>query len=264
MAFNRTDFYDAELRRHDERLRAAVKVGPRDRVLDIGCGAGQSTREVARAASEGSVLGVDTSEEMLEVARRRCAEERLRNVVFELADAQDYSFPAAHFDLCISRFGVMFFADPAAAFANIARAMRPDARLALMVWQSQEKNEWSTAIQRALAQEDTASASAPAAFSLGDRVATTRLLTAAGFASIDFAEVHEPVFYGPDIDAAHDAIVALFLAKDRPVGTNPATDETLHRLRALLRAHLTAEGVFFDSRAWIVAACRAAEPPTSP
>lgn len=264
MGFNRTEFYDAELRRHNECFRAALKVGPRDRVLDIGCGAGQSTREAARAAREGSVLGVDTSEEMLQVARQRSAEEGVRNVAFELADAQDHAFPPAHFDLCISRFGVMFFADPVAAFTNIARAMRPDARLALMVWQGQERNEWSTAIQRALAAENTPSASAPAAFSLGDRAATTRLLSAAGFASIDFAEVHEPVFYGANVDAAYDAIVALFLAKDGPVGTNPATDETLRRLRVMLQAHLTAEGVFFDSRAWIATARRASEPSTSP
>jgi ubiquinone/menaquinone biosynthesis C-methylase UbiE len=263
MGFNRADFYDAELRRHDECFRAAVKVGPRDRVLDIGCGAGQSTRQAARAAMEGRVVGVDVSEEMLQVARRRSAEEGLRNVVFELADAQDHPFPAAHFDLCISRFGAMFFADPVAAFANIARTMRPGARLALMVWQGQEQNEWSTTIQRVLAPEDAAAASAAATFSLGDRAATTRLLTAAGFASIDFADVHEPVFYGPDIDAAHDAVVALFLAKDRLADTNPATDEMLQRLRAMLHAHLTAEGVFFDSRAWIVTARRTAEPSTS-
>ena len=255
MGFNRTGFYDAELRRHDECFRAALKVGSRDRVLDIGCGAGQSTREAARAAREGSVVGVDISGEMLRVARQRSAEEGLRNVAFELADAQDYAFPSAHFDLCISRFGVMFFADPIAAFANIARAMRPGARLVLMVWQGQERNEWSTAIQRALASEATPSASAPA-FSLGDRTATTRLLTLAGFASVAFAEVHEPAFYGPDVDAAHEAIVALFLAKDGLAGTDPASDETLDRLRVLLQAHLTAEGVLFDSRAWIVTARR--------
>ncbi|KAF1716859.1 methyltransferase [Pseudoxanthomonas yeongjuensis] len=257
MGFDRAEFYDAELRRHDERFRAALKVDPQDRVLDIGCGAGQSTREAARAAREGSVVGVDLSEEMLQVARRRSAEEGLRNVAFELADAQDHAFPAAYFDLCISRFGVMFFADPIAAFTNIARAMRADARLVLMVWQGQERNEWSTAIQSALAPEATPSASAPA-FSLGDRAATTRLLTAAGFASIDFAEVHEPAFYGPDVDAALDAIVALFLANGGPAGANTTDDETLRRLRDLLQAHLTADGVFFDSRAWIVTARRSA------
>jgi ubiquinone/menaquinone biosynthesis C-methylase UbiE len=259
MGFNRTDFYDAELKRLDECFRAALKVGSRDRVLDIGCGAGQSTREAARAAREGSVVGVDISEDMLQVARRRSAEEGLRNVEFVLADAQDHAFPAAHFDLCISRSGVMFFADPIAAFARIAGAMRPDARLVLMVWQGRERNQWSTAIQRALVAEDAPSASAPATFSLGDRAATTRLLTAAGFASIDFAEVHEPVFYGPDVDAAHEAIVALFLAKNGPAGTEAPSDETLDRLRVLLETHLTADGVFFDSRAWIVTARRTSE-----
>jgi ubiquinone/menaquinone biosynthesis C-methylase UbiE len=256
MGFNRTEFYDAELRRHDECFCAALKIDPQDRVLDIGCGAGQSTREAARAATHGRVVGVDISEEMLQIARLRSAEEGLRNVTFELADAQNHAFPAAHFDLCISRFGVMFFSDPIAAFTNIARAMRRDARLALMVWQDQERNEWSTAIQGALAAEDTPSASAPATFSLGDRAATTRLLNAAGFASIDFAEVHEPVFYGPNIEAAYDAIVALFLGKNGVANTNAPTDETRRRLRALLQAHLTAEGVLFDSRAWIVTARR--------
>ena len=256
MGFNRTEFYDAELSRHDERFRAAVEIGPRDRVLDIGCGAGQSTRDTARVATEGSVVGVDISEEMLQIARQRSAQEGLRNVAFELADAQDHAFPNAHFDLCISRFGVMFFADPIAAFANIARAMRPEARLALMVWQGQQHNEWSIAIQGALAAEKAPSANAPATFSLGERAATTRLLTAAGFASIDFAEVHEPVFYGPDIDAAYEAIVALFLAKPGPPDENTVSEETRRRLRALLQAHLTSDGVLFDSRAWIVTARR--------
>lgn len=185
MTFNRTDFYDAELKRLDAHFSAALDVGRGDRVLDIGCGSGESTRGAARAAVEGSVLGVDISEEMLQVARERTAQEGMRNVEFELGDAQDHPFPIAHFDLCISRFGAMFFADPAAAFANIACAMRVDARLILMVWQDQERNEWSTAIQRALAAEGTSSASA-VAFSLGDRAATTRLLDATGFASIEF------------------------------------------------------------------------------
>ena len=150
-ALDRADFYDAELRKHNEHFRAAVNAGPRDRVLDIGCGAGQTTRDAARLAVQGSVIGVDVSAEMLEVARGRSSEQGLRNVRFEQGDAQVQAFPADHFDLCISRFGVMFFADPAAAFVNIARAMRPGGRLVWMVWQSRERNEWATAIPRALA-----------------------------------------------------------------------------------------------------------------
>jgi SAM-dependent methyltransferase len=257
MAFDRADFYDAELRRHSQHLRAAARVGARDRVLDIGCGAGQSARDAARVAVEGSVVGVDTSAEMLEIARRRSAEQGLRNVVFEQGDAQAHAFPPAGFDLCISRFGVMFFADPLAAFANIGRALRPGARLVWMVWQGKERNEWATAIPRALAPETAASSAAAPAFSLADPVAATGLLRATGFTSIDFAEVHEPVFYGPDVAAAYDALVGLQFVKDGLAGDDAAADEARQRARDLLAAHLTADGVLFDSRAWIISAHRA-------
>jgi SAM-dependent methyltransferase len=256
MALDRADFYDAELRRHNEHFRAAANVGPRDRVLDIGCGAGQTTREAARVAVLGSVVGVDVSAELLEVARRRSAEEGLRNVVFEQGDAQVHAFPAAHVDLCISRFGVMFFSDPIAAFANIGRAMRPGARVVLMVWQSEERNEWATAVQRTLAPGTVATAGAAAPFSLGDPAVATRILTAAGFASVDFADVHEPVFYGVDVDTAYDAVVGLWLTKEALARADAAA-EALRRLRALLDAHLTADGMLFDSRAWIITARRA-------
>lgn len=258
MALDRADFYDAELRRHNEHFRAAVNAGIRDRMLDIGCGAGQTTREAARVAVEGSVVGVDVSAELLEVARRRSAEEGLRNVGFEQGDAQVQAFPAARFDLCISRFGVMFFADPAAAFANIGRAMRPGARLVLMVWQSQERNEWATAIPRALVPGTVASASADGPFSLSDPAVATGILTMAGFASVGFAEVRDPVFYGPDVDAAYDAVIGLGFAKQALAGVDGATaDKALQRLRALLNAHLAADGVLFGSRAWIITAHRA-------
>ena len=258
MAFDRSDFYDAELRRLNEHFRAAVNAGLRDRVLDIGCGAGQTTREAARVAVEGSVLGVDVSAELLEIARRRSAEEGLRNVEFEQSDAQVAAFPAAHFDLCISRFGVMFFADPAAAFANIGRTMRVGARLVLMVWQSQERNEWATAIPRALTPDTVASARGAPAFSFSDPAVATGILTAAGFGSVGFAEVHEPVFYGPDADAAFDAVIGLGFAEETLAGADPvAAQAALERLRALLDAHLVAGGVFFDSRAWIITAHRA-------
>jgi SAM-dependent methyltransferase len=254
MAFDRAAFYDAELQRHQEHFRAALEIGPTDRVLDVGCGAGLTTREAAHAAAQGSAVGVDVSAEMLEIARRRSAEAGLRNITFELGDAQTQGFPAAHFDLCISRFGTMFFADPVAAFAHIGRAMRPGARLVQLVWQARESNEWALAIQGALAPASAAPATPSPAFSLADRAVTTRILSAAGFASIDFTDVHAPVFYGPDVDAAHDAVVALFLPKERLAAADTATVEVLQRLRVLVEVHSTAEGVFFDSRAWIVTA----------
>jgi SAM-dependent methyltransferase len=256
MAFNRADFYDAELQWHDAHFRTVLKIRPGDHVLDIGCGAGRTARDAARVAVEGNVVGVDVSDDMLAVARQRSAAEGLRNVTFELGDAQTHMFPIAHFDLCISRFGVMFFADPVAAFVNVAQAMRPGARLVLMVWQSRDQNAWATAMQNVLATGSSQTPNASPAFSLGDRAVTTRILTAAGFALIDFIEVNEPVFYGQSITAAHDAIVELFLGGSTPDVADAVAKERHQRLRALLSAHLTADGVFFDSRAWIVTAVR--------
>ena len=257
MTFDRAAFYDAELQRHHEHFHAALKIGLQDRVLDIGCGAGQSTRDAGRAAVEGSAVGVDVSMEMIAVARRRSAEAGFRNVTFEVGNAQVHRFPTAHFDLCISRFGTMFFADPVAAFANICCAMRSGARLVMMVWQDRESNEWAVAIQEALVPAGAFSASASPAFSLGDPAVTRQILTEAGFASINLIELHEPVFYGPTVDAAYDAVVALFAVKDGLATARPTTDGVHQRLRTLLDTHLTADGVLFDSRAWMVTAYRA-------
>jgi SAM-dependent methyltransferase len=252
-----TDFYDAEVHRHNVHFRAAAAVRTHDRVLDIGCGAGQSTREAARAAVDGRAVGVDVSASVLERARRLSRAEGLGNVTFELGDAQTHPFPPAYFDLCISRFGTMFFPDPVAAFINIRRALRPAARLVAMVWQRADRNEWFTATRQAIAGSTTPTASTSdlEPFSLADTAGTQRMLAAAGFAGIAFADVHEPVLYGPDPDAACDAVLGLRHAHDLLASLDgPAAEHALDRLRALLAAHDTGSGVYFDSRAWIVTA----------
>ncbi len=177
------DHYDAELQRHNERLVAATGIGPADRVLDVGCGAGQSTRDAARDAVSGSALGVDISEPMLERARRRTMEEGLDNVAYELGDAQVHRFAPAQFDTVVSRFGTMFFADPVAAFTNIAGASRPGGRLVMMVWQRLDRNEWATAIRDSLAAGRAAHAlpaTSPDPFSLADPGTVESILAAAG------------------------------------------------------------------------------------
>ena len=201
-ALNFANFYDAELAFYNVHLRDTAAVGRSDQVLDIGCGAGQTTRDAARAAVTGCAHGVDVSAAMLEIARLRSTEEGLTNATFEVADAQSRVFKVAEFDLCISRFGVMFFADPPTAFANIAKAIRPGGRLAFLVWQDRDSNEWATAIKEALDPGSTGPVPAGRAFSLGDATATAGLLETAGFKTIAFHEINEPVFYGPDPEAA--------------------------------------------------------------
>ncbi|SCG56251.1 Ubiquinone/menaquinone biosynthesis C-methylase UbiE [Micromonospora zamorensis] len=248
--------YDAELRLHNELFRAAARVGPHDRVLDIGCGTGQSTRDAARAAVNGSATGVDISGPMLERARQLSDDEGLPNITFQQADAQVHRFPPTHFDLCISRFGTMFFADPVAAFANIGSALRPGARLVLLVWQDRDRNEWATAIRRTFTDEPV-TPGGPNPFSLADQTVTKDLLVAAGFADVDFTDVHVPVYYGPDSATAFDAVFRLWEFKDLLANLDAtAAERARTRLRTTLDAHHTDGGVYFDSRAWIVTARR--------
>jgi SAM-dependent methyltransferase len=252
------DFYDAELRAHHEHLRAAYGISPGNEVLDIGCGAGLTTREAARAAEPGRVVGVDISERMLERASQATAAERIGNVVYQVGDAQTHQFAPGAFDVVISRFGTMFFADPAAAFANIATAMRPSARLVLLVWQRSEDNEWAQAIDGALGEAAQPPSPGADPFSLGDAEATARLLEQAGFDGLRFEDVREPVFYGHDIDDALETVRG-FQGTSAALATlsGDETDRAVERLREVLAAHYRAEhGVVFESRSWLITARR--------
>ncbi len=255
------DHYDAELRAHHERLRAAMVVGQGDRVLDIGCGTGQTTRDAARSATSGSAVGVDTSEQMLGRARRRSVEEGVSNVVFERGDAQSHPFPPAFFDLIVSRFGTMFFADPVAAFTHIARAARPGARLVMLVWQAEERNDWATAIRRALTEggESGGPSVVPVAgldpFSMADPELVRSILGAAGFVEVDVADVRAPVYYGPDTEAALELVRDMRQVRDLLARLDAAAAQrVLVSLRETLAARETGKGVSFDSRAWLVTA----------
>ena len=252
--------YDAELRRHNEVLRRACGIQFRDHVLDIGCGTGQTTRQAARTAWAGSALGVDISAPAIERARELAGAERLRNVTFEHADAQVYRFPQERFDLAISRFGTMFFDDPAAAFTNIRRALRPAARLVMMVWQAAERNEWDVALRRSLGGPHARAAVSSGGldpFSLAEPPAVREVLEAAGFAGITFTDVCEPVYYGPDVAAALDWVRGFMCTSEALKRLDPAAAaRAVRRLRGALTAHLSDDGVWFNSRAWIVTARR--------
>jgi SAM-dependent methyltransferase len=195
---------------------------------------------------------------MLERARQVTAVQRLGNVRYELGDAQVHRFDPARFDVAISRFGTMFFSDPAAAFANIAAALRPEARLVLLVWQRLEHNEWARAIDAALG--DAAQPPPPGAdpFSLGDAEATARVLERAGFDGVRFEDVHEPVLYGHDLDAALAFVRGFQNTNAALAGMNDGeAARTVERLRAMLAAHYSEErGVLLDSRSWLITARR--------
>lgn len=254
------DRYEAAGRRHDGRLSGAGFVAAGDAVLDVGCGTGRSTRDAARAAAPGPVLGVDLSSQMLEEARRRAAAEGLANVSFEQADVQVHPFADGAFDVAISSFGAMFFADPVAAFANIRRALRPGGRLAVLAWRDLGRNQWVTAIRDALALGRALPeppADAPGPFGLAREAHVRTVLAAAGFGAVELESVDEPVWLGADAGDAWGFVRTMGIVKGLTSDLEPADRErAFASVRAALAAAEGPEGVEFESSAWLVTAAR--------
>ncbi|MBF6131672.1 methyltransferase domain-containing protein [Nocardia otitidiscaviarum] len=133
--------YDAMAAPANTALFDTARILPTDRVLDIGCGTGQTTRIAARLAVRGHAMGLDLSAPMLESARRTAVGEGIDNIVFEQGDAQVFPFAAAAFEVAISRAGTMFFEDPVAAFGNIGRALVPGGRITFLCHRELDERE---------------------------------------------------------------------------------------------------------------------------
>lgn len=252
--------YDAELARYGAVLRRAWAVQPHDRILDVGCGTGQTTRQAARMAPAGSALGIDLSAPAIARARELARAEELHNATFACADAQAHRFAQGDFDLAVSRFGTMFFDDPVAAFGNIGRALRPAGRLVMLVWQAHDRNEWDVAIRHALAGSDGPAAVAGDRldpFSLADPTTVAGILRAGGFTGIHLTDVREPIYFGPDTAAALAWVRGFVCTNEFLRRLDPdAAARALARLREALAARMSEAGVWFGARAWLVTAHR--------
>lgn len=251
--------YDEGVAAYRPRFSDAAAIGPTDAVLDIGCGAGQTTRDAARAATNGSALGVDLSSRLLYLARRLAERDGLANATFRHADAQNHPFDPGSFDVAISRTGAMFFGDPAAAFANVAGALRPDGRVVLMTWQPLAQQEWLGSYFAALsAGRDIAPppSGVPGPFALDDPGHVRDLLDGAGFTDVTLTGVNEPMYAGPDAEDATRFVLGQFggLLDGLDDAGRAHAVEDLHRA---MSAHLTDRGVLFDSAIWLVEARRA-------
>ncbi len=243
----------------DELLAAAAFTGGKA-VLDIGCGCGATTVAAAHAVGvDGAVTGIDLSEPMLDVARRRATAAGVDNVTFVQGDAQTHDLGTRRFDVAISRFGTMFFADPVAAFTNIAAALRPGGRICLATWQPLLANQWLTVPGAALLRygsiPDAADDAGPGMFAQSEPDLVSQVLADAGYRDIGLHPVELTLTLGTDPDAAAEyltdtgpgrAVLATIPEHDKPAA--------LDTVRAALADHTDHTGVRLDAGIWLVTA----------
>jgi SAM-dependent methyltransferase len=259
------DLFERTIAGFDSALLDAAGIGRGDRVLDVGCGTGGTTRAAARRASAGFVLGVDLSSAMLAIARRKVDEEGLPNVELMQADAQIHPFESASFDVAISRTAAMFFGDRVAALANIGRAMRPGARLALLVWQPPEKNEWFLELTGAVTAGQrlpSPSPEAPHPFTLADPPCARETAAAGGFTDVRVEGLGGAMDLGPDADAAYEFALGLLGWKLAALDDD-GRRQAQRALRRTIDGHTGPGGVRFGAAAWLIVARRPGTPGTS-
>ncbi|MEU2613481.1 methyltransferase domain-containing protein [Micromonospora sp. NPDC007271] len=250
--------YDAINSGFNEALLDAV--GPGDRVLDLGCGNGQLTRLAARRSGTGHAVGVDLSAPMLDRARASAADEGVENVDFVRADAQVHPFPPAAFDVALSRFGVMFYADPVAAFANVRRALRPGGRLAFVCLDDVQRGDLGAVLAPLavhLPPTDTDGSATGEPLSFADPAAVRSVLADAGFVDVACDARQEAGTWGRDATDAGDFLAGWGPIRHRLGPLDPSVTE---RFRAALveamRPYEGPEGVRLRNAAWLVTARR--------
>lgn len=235
----------------------AVRASPARQVLDVGCGTGSTSVAVARQLAEnGRCTGIDISEPMIAAARAR-AEREGAPASFVCADAQVYAFPARSFDMIISRFGVMFFADPVQAFANLRRAARDGATLRFVCWRSAEENPFMTTAERAAApllpELPARLPDAPGPFALADEGRLARILEESGWSAIDIQLIDVPCSLSEkDLDR--------YLSRFGPVGLalreadEPTRTRVVETVRAAFDPWVHGEDVRYTAACWMVGA----------
>jgi ubiquinone/menaquinone biosynthesis C-methylase UbiE len=233
---------------------------PGEAVLDIGCGTGATLLELApRVAPSGSVFGIDVSRVMLDLAQARVRAAGAANVTLTLADAASHHFADVAFDLAFSRFGVMFFADPVAAFANIRLGLRHGARLAFVTWQSFAENPFFHVAYHAAAPHlpplPKTDPNAPGPFSLADPARVRHVLQAAGFSGIELVPLATSMRIGGTIGDAVE-----FAGKVGPAARALSGGDAAQRaaaeaaIGAAFAAYAGAGGIVLPGACWLVRA----------
>ncbi len=252
------------LTQHSEAIFPNLPVKPGDRVLDVGCGFGDTAIKLARLVGpDGKVVGVDCCDAFLDMARVDAERTGLANLSFMRGDAE-IALPQDSFDVVFARFGTMFFANPVAGLRNMRRALRPGGRMVHIVWRNRADNPWLSMAKDVVLEYlpqpgDDAQTCGPGPFSMANQEMVTAMMRSAGYTDIDFQRVDAPVLVGNDVDDAIAFQLAIGPAGEvfREAGDlaearRPEIETAL--AKAIEAQKLGADGIVMDSSSWVISA----------
>jgi ubiquinone/menaquinone biosynthesis C-methylase UbiE len=248
---------------HSAKVFPSLAVRKGDKVLDAGCGFGDTALQLARLVGPtGSVLGIDCCEGFLQYGRQDAKAAGLDNVGFLAADVQSYPFKP-EYDFCFSRFGTQFFENPVAGLRNMRKSLKPGGIMTMIVWRGIADNPWLGHAKQIVLKflpppGDNALSCGPGPFSMADTGVVTKQLEIAGYTDIKFEQVDAQVFVGKDLDDAAAFQLAIGPAGEvyREAGKQAEArhDEIVQALKAALAKYLRPNGVMMDSSSWKVTA----------
>jgi ubiquinone/menaquinone biosynthesis C-methylase UbiE len=251
------------LTHHSDRVFPSLKVRRGDRVVDVGCGFGDTAMQLAKLVGpRGYVLGLDCCEGFLEFGRADAAAAGMKNVDLVEADVQTYPFKH-DFDFCFSRFGTQFFENPVAALRNMRMSLKPGGTMTMIVWRTSDDNPWLAMAKNIVLRHlpppgDDARTCGPGPFSMANQEMVTKQLQISGYTDIEFERIDVPVLVGSTPDDAVAFQLALGPAGEvyREAGelAKAHHDEITADLKAALARYETAEGIMMDSSSWKVTA----------
>jgi len=257
------------LTHHSEAIFPSLPVRKGDRVLDVGCGFGDTAMKLARLVGpQGEVVGVDCCDAFLDYARRDAEKSGLDNISFIRGDAE-IALPENEFDFVFARFGTMFFANPVAGLRNMRKSLKPGGRMVHIVWRNRTDNPWLSMAKDIVLEflpqpGEDAQTCGPGPFSMAGEETVGKMMQAAGYEDVEFRRVDAPVLVGNDVQDAIDFQLAIGPAGEVFREAGELAEERRGEIEAALaeainRQKIEADGIVMDSSSWVISGTNPAQ-----